>query len=173
MKQQTGSVLLISLIFLVVLSVLGLTSVQTSILEERMAGNTRDKELAFQSAEATLRYAEKYIDDNIISTVNFDTDGSDGFYDRSYEHIWNTLTWDDDDSLEYTDFDASYKVKQPPRFVIQHVATSSSTISSVNLDNYGQGTGSGRIEIFLITARATGATNNSIVTLQTTYGKRL
>jgi len=49
------------LIFLVILTLLGLTAMQSGILEERMSGNARDRNLAFQAAEAALRDAERDI----------------------------------------------------------------------------------------------------------------
>ena len=65
-KHQQGSALLVSLIILVVMTLLGLSGMRTSVMEEKMAGNMRDSELAFQAAEAALRDAEKYIKDNKI-----------------------------------------------------------------------------------------------------------
>ena len=69
-KHQQGSALLVSLIILVVMTLLGLSGMRTSVMEEKMAGNMRDSELAFQAAEAALRDAEKYIQDNVISTAS-------------------------------------------------------------------------------------------------------
>ncbi|MGD8569827.1 MAG: PilX N-terminal domain-containing pilus assembly protein [Gammaproteobacteria bacterium] len=172
-RQQHGSVLIISLIVMLILTVLGVSGMKSSMLEEKMAGNVRDKQLAFQAAEATLREAEKYIDDNIVSTTAFDADGSDGLYDKSTVKIWENINWDSSDSLEYSDFDSNYEITTPPRYVIQHLASQQNTLNQLNLNNYGQGTGAGRVEMFLITARATGISGNTTVTLQTTYGKRL
>ena len=172
-RQQNGSVLIISLIVMLVLTILGVSGMKSSVLEEKMAGNVRDKQLAFQAAEATLREAEKYIDSNVVSITAFDTDGSDGLYDMTNQKLWEAVNWDSADSLEYTDFDSSYEITTPPRYVIQHLASQQNNIDDLNLDNYGQGTGAGRVEMFLITARATGVSGNTTVTLQTTYGKRL
>ena len=58
-RRQSGAALVVGLIFLIVLTLLGLTAAQTGIMEERMAGNTRDRNVAFQAAEAALRDAEK------------------------------------------------------------------------------------------------------------------
>ena len=171
--SQAGSALIISLIVLVILTMLGVTGMRSSVLEEKMAGNLRDSQLAFQAAEATLREAEQYIDSNIVSTTNFDTNGSDGLYNKSVINLWDNINWDSTDSLEYTSFDSSYEINTPPRYIIQHLSTQINDVDELNLDNYGQGTGSGRIEMFLITARATGSSGNSVVMLQTTYGKRL
>lgn len=172
-QKQHGSVLIISLVIMVVLTILGVSGMKTSVLEEKMAGNLRDSQLAFQAAEATLKHAEQYIDENIVSIVNFDTDGSDGFYERSVVEPWSNIDWDSNDSIAYTGFDTSYSVSAPPRFIVQHLISQSNDLDELNLDNYGQGTGAGRIEMFLITARATGSSGNSVVMLQSTYGKRL
>jgi type IV pilus assembly protein PilX len=60
-KQQRGAVLIVSMLLLLVLTILALGASQTTRLEERMAGNTRDIDMAFQASEAGLRAAEQYI----------------------------------------------------------------------------------------------------------------
>jgi type IV pilus assembly protein PilX len=60
-SQQRGAVLVISLLILLVMTLIGITGMQTSVLEERMAGNYRDTALAFQAAETALRDAETRI----------------------------------------------------------------------------------------------------------------
>jgi type IV pilus assembly protein PilX len=56
--NQSGAILIVGLIFLIVFTLLGITALQTTALEERMAGNMRDWTVAFQAAEAALRDAE-------------------------------------------------------------------------------------------------------------------
>lgn len=58
---QRGAVLVVSLIFLLVLTLLGVVSMQNTTLEERMARNVYDGERAFQTAEAALREAEGWV----------------------------------------------------------------------------------------------------------------
>jgi len=58
---QAGAVLVTGLMFLAVLTLLGVTSARMSSLEERMSGNMRDRSLAMQAAELALRDAEKDI----------------------------------------------------------------------------------------------------------------
>ncbi len=62
--KQQGFVFVTGLVFLVVISLLGVTAMKTATLEERMAGNLRDRNLALQAAEMGLRYAEQHIRDN-------------------------------------------------------------------------------------------------------------
>jgi type IV pilus assembly protein PilX len=61
MVHQRGATLVVALIILLVLTVLGLATMQVTRMEERMAGNSRDVNLAFQGAEAGLRDAEERI----------------------------------------------------------------------------------------------------------------
>ncbi|MDO9227269.1 MAG: PilX N-terminal domain-containing pilus assembly protein [Pseudomonadota bacterium] len=58
---QSGAALITSLVFLTVLTILGMSTLGTALLESRMAGNARDRNLAFQAAESALRDAERYI----------------------------------------------------------------------------------------------------------------
>ncbi len=50
--------MLVSLVFLVILTLLGIAAMKTSLMQERMAGNAADRAVAFQAAERTLREAE-------------------------------------------------------------------------------------------------------------------
>ena len=59
--RQRGSVLLISLIMLLVLTVIGITTLRTVVSQERMSANDRDSQIAFQAAELGLRDGERWI----------------------------------------------------------------------------------------------------------------
>jgi len=58
-KRQAGAILIISLIMLLLLTIIGLASIRGTSLQERMANNYRDSELAMQAAEAGLRKGEQ------------------------------------------------------------------------------------------------------------------
>jgi type IV pilus assembly protein PilX len=60
-RGQRGAVLIVSLLFLVVLTMLGVTAMTGTTFEERMAGNARDASVAQHSAEAALRRARDMI----------------------------------------------------------------------------------------------------------------
>jgi type IV pilus assembly protein PilX len=60
-NHQSGAVLVISLIMLLLLTLIGISSIQTTSLEEKMAGNLRDRNIAFQAAESAIRDAEQDI----------------------------------------------------------------------------------------------------------------
>lgn len=60
-RHQRGFALFLGLIVLLVLTVLGLTSSNVSIMQERMARNVQDTDFAFQRAEGILRDIERRI----------------------------------------------------------------------------------------------------------------
>lgn len=62
--SQKGVALFVSLIMLILVTILGVTGVRMVSLEEKMAGNSYDRNLAFQAAEAALRAAETYAETN-------------------------------------------------------------------------------------------------------------
>lgn len=55
---QKGIVLPVVLIFMVIMMMLGVAVIRNVTLDEQMAGNSRDKQLAFQAAEEALRDCE-------------------------------------------------------------------------------------------------------------------
>ena len=57
--KQTGSVLLLSLLMLLLLTMVGVASIGNVILNERMASNYRDHDVSFQAAEAALTEGER------------------------------------------------------------------------------------------------------------------
>ncbi len=56
--KQHGAVLVVGLIFLLLMSVVGLTSLQRVTIQERVTGNSVDSQRAFQAAEIALSNAE-------------------------------------------------------------------------------------------------------------------
>lgn len=61
-NHQRGATLIIALIMLLLLTIIGLSSMRGTSLQESMAGNMRDGNLAFQAAEAALRQGEGVMD---------------------------------------------------------------------------------------------------------------
>ena len=55
--NQSGAVLIVAMVILIVLTLLGVTSMNTSSLQERMAANTQEQIHAFQAAETGLNLA--------------------------------------------------------------------------------------------------------------------
>lgn len=77
-KDQSGVVLFVSLMLLVILSMIGVTVARMQTVEERMARNENNRQLATQAAEAGLRDAE-YMLLNAPTVGTFSTD-TGGYY---------------------------------------------------------------------------------------------
>jgi len=58
---QSGMALLVSLIFLLLLTLIGISSMQNATLQEKMAGSVTFRNTSFQTAEAALRTGESAV----------------------------------------------------------------------------------------------------------------
>ncbi len=80
-NTQRGATLLLALLILIMIMMHGIPTVMNNTLNERMSGNTRNRDLAFQAAEHALKAADnvlinsnpatvrQYIDAHIASTT--------------------------------------------------------------------------------------------------------
>lgn len=140
-RNQNGATLIVALIFLAILALLGVTMAQTTQLEERMAGNTRDRDLAFQATEAALTWASANM--AVLSAgapaLNAAA-GNDAVY-------WNAYNWAGATQLTNADI-AVNGLAAFPQVLVERRGT---------MNNYR------------VTARGVGATNNTVVILQAEY----
>lgn len=74
-KDQQGSALIISLIILLLVTILGVSSMQGTTTQERMAGNTRQVHLSFNAAESGVKAIELIIEDDSITKEHIDCYG--------------------------------------------------------------------------------------------------
>ena len=172
-KKQSGAVLFVGLMMLLVMSLIAITSMQGSTLEVRMAGNTRDSLVALQTAEAALKAGEELLNSGGLSLADFDNDGSDALYDNTDDELWKTISnsasgWADTNSQRYMAFNPS-NVATEPRFIIQHVAETQ-VAPKLLVEGYGQGQAGQTIQLFRVTARGTGGSDNTQVILQSVFG---
>lgn len=165
--RQQGMALFISLILLLLMTMIGVTAMQTTTLQERMAGGTRDVNLAFQAAEAALREGEALLQAATLPTF----DGTNGLYefvpqegdDQTVIPIY--LTSDFDWASKGRRYEGSLdEVGDLPRYVIEELPPVPLPGSSLAADEALQDTG-----IYRITARATGGTTDTVVMLQSTF----
>ena len=54
-RRQSGVTLIVTLVMLVLITLVGVSSIRNSTMDERMAGNSRDRDKALQAAEAAVR----------------------------------------------------------------------------------------------------------------------
>jgi type IV pilus assembly protein PilX len=154
---------------LLIVTLLTVSNMQTSILEEKMAGNTSDRNIAFQAAESALREAEVFLE-NIVSLGNFQ--GNSGLFGRtdSEPGFYATETWND--STYHVVAETDLSTYERPRYFIKNMTTVSGAEGALNLSGYGDNKGSGDVTIFRVTVRATGTSADSAeVILRTQYGR--
>lgn len=168
-SRQSGVVLAVSLIMLLVVTLLGVSSMRGTILEEKMAGNARDRNLAFQSTESAVREAENSIE-AVVSLGNFDgSAGLFGLTDPEPDYSAST-TWSD--ATKHVLAAANYNSYHAPKFFIKHFTTVSGTEGALNMSGYGDNKGTGDVTVFKITARGTGGSSDSAeVILRSHYGR--
>ncbi|AJE14262.1 MAG: PilX N-terminal domain-containing pilus assembly protein [Pseudomonadota bacterium] len=159
-KAQSGSALIISLIFLLVLTMIGVASIQDSTLQERMAGNERDRNIAFQAAEAALRAGENHLRQ---AGVLFSASGTNGLISPDYTGIRPVETnypWSER-SQQVSDSFAG--VRSAPRYTIEWLTTQTFMPSD-----------EGEVPIvnsYRVTARAVGGGGDAVVVLQSTVSR--
>ena len=83
-RRQEGAVLVVALLFLVILTMLGVTAMNATTFEERMAGAARDSSRAFQRAEAALRDARRDINSLVIATTAESGDRAQTMHESSF-----------------------------------------------------------------------------------------
>ena len=86
--KQRGAVLITALFFLVILTMLAITSMNTNTLEERMAANSQEINRAFQTAETGIELA--MVDNHAFNPSHLkelDGTASDSFPDKTVTNI--------------------------------------------------------------------------------------
>ncbi len=163
LRNQSGAVLIISLIMLLLLTLIATTGMQTSSLEEKMAGNIRDKNLAFQAAESALKAAES----SLSTLPSFSAAGTNGFYSSTSTIPTATAVL----------ADAFWTTNSVATSTVTGTALGNSIVTPVYIiqdtgmvaDCPGAGTGTLGCKYYRITARATGGSTNAVVILQSIY----
>lgn len=155
---QNGAVLITGLIFMVVLTLIVTASMKTTVLEEKMAGNVRDRDLAFQAAEAALRAGE-----SVLSAASPPSVSASGPYFTvgvRTDTYWLTQhNWETSVAFGHT----LTGVSSAPRYVLEEMPAINSENGS---SRFGPLSESG---MYKITARGVGGNPNTVVILQTTH----
>ena len=178
-RRQRGAILIVCLVFLSILTVMGTSGMETTVLEERMSANMRDYSLAFQSAESALKNAEAWLltqdtlpidsgdgTTRVWSEDAMDPSATDGKYWWDHANI-DSDWWTEDggDIQGIVAIPGVAGVASPPAYVIEEYRT---------VDNGGSlATGTGEVPptrtFHRITARGVGINPNTAVRVQSTF----
>ena len=171
-RRQDGVALFIALVVLLVITVLGISGLQTTTLEERMAASARDRDIAFQAAEAALFQAEQFVTGlPVTGLAQFDLNTA-GLYrpqtDPALDDWWETVDWENDGTLPTVGV-AINGVAAQPRYIVEYQTRVLAGDDALNISNVGASVGT-PTDIFRITAFGTGGSDRANVMLQATYG---
>ncbi len=162
MRRQKGIALVISLVMLLLMTILSVSSMKSTILEEKMAGNYKNRNTAFQAGESGLRAGEFYLANTVVLPL---FDGSSaGLYQPTTtgNSRWNSVDWTSGTEV-ITYVGSLSNVAANPKYIIEE------------LEPVDEGGGSLEVgtalenRYYRITSRAVGNTDTSIVMLQSTY----
>ena len=177
--NQNGGALIVSLVMLLVMTVIGVAAMQTTSLEEKMAGNARDRDLAFQAAETALRAGETWlrtaaqaIPSGEVPCIGTTASGLDatGCYASDVSQIpaWKSIDnqnfWDDPAwATSYPNTLA--QIRTNPSYIVERLQFMDDARSG--------GLEAGRPPLqsyyYRITAHGTGGTTDAVAIVQSTY----
>lgn len=126
---QSGAVLLVSLMILLIMTVLGIAAMSTTTMEEKMAANSQQRQQAFQAAETALRDAENWLTANITRMDHLSQfNGSNGLYasqriaigaplSEPTFNIYSDSAWLNNGTASTTLLSG----QDPPRYIIEYI----------------------------------------------------
>lgn len=179
-RAQRGFILVTSLIFLVILTLLAVSAINSSTLQERMAANQREKSRALDAADSALRHVETVLASDDFRTCNTVIQPSGSSANGSCDDDASNLTIvaasdsDDDSATRYLSdafwSQAGVSTYQLPdntstsglkvQYVVEYVRQEA---YDLNPDS------SGSTLLFRITARARGTSAASRAVVQSVY----
>ena len=181
LKEQ-GSVLLVSLVLLLVLTVAGMASIRITSLEEKMTGNYRNEQVAFHSAEVGVLEAESYVAGTNFRLTDFSANCGSGLCFDGANHSdpgtcsanpvspWEEESLWSDVSRYRSTVIALDGVSMQAKYIVEFRCylprESDGPLSDPKVY-------SDWAEFYRITILATGGSNDARVMLQTTYKKNL
>jgi type IV pilus assembly protein PilX len=158
-RSERGAALIVSLIFLLVLTLLGVGAMRTTNMQERMAGNLRDSNLAFQAAESALREGEELLQQATLPVFS----GTGGLIQRDdaagQASFWRTYDWAGN-SMTAT---AVAGTADAPQYVIEELPPVPAQGGSLRFGALPE------VAFYRVTARAVGGTVDAVSVLQVTY----
>lgn len=171
-RYQSGAALIFALIFLLLLSIIGVTAMQSSTLEERMAGNVRDTNLAFQAAELALRTGEQQMDAVNIPTFSATGPFRQPIVSATIASTWDAYNWSADSTLVTTSLSGIDSTNNP-RYVVEQVVSSAALASSGSAVDLESVQKMETPTVYRITAKGVGSSGKSVVILQSTFRRHL
>ncbi len=182
-QWQQGVALVMAMVFLMILTIIGVTVMSSTALQEKMAGNVQDKNLAFQAGESALRVGEQLLQATAPGALPAFTAGGTtaGYYlpaPGGVQPVWETVDWTNcggAGGVICLPSNTIAKVRTQPKYLIEQVdSVNSGTPSGTSLVQpftYGTSTPGGGQTMYRVTAFGTGGTDAATVMVQSMYRK--
>ncbi len=167
-RQQRGAVLVLGLIFLMMLTLMGVAAYSVATQEEKMSGNARDLKRAFEAAETSLRDCEAVIGGfGALPTFN----GSGGMYPAAATNqlsVWETVNWTSSTATRVF-ANTIPDVRQQPRCMAEQLVT----LDGKPVDGAQSGPQQRIPEVvYRITAQGYGTYASTTAMVQSTYRRQ-
>ncbi len=165
-NNENGAVLITGLLILLVLTLIGISGMNNSTLEEVMSRNQASRNIAFQAAEAALREGEDYLDGATLPDFpgTYQNLVASGLYKETTGiDILDYLNWNTSDSVAYSGTISS--AVEAPRYVIEELVV----VEGEGNDSLVAGTEVSERQMYRVTARGVGTRSNAVVVLQSTF----
>lgn len=169
LRKQSGAALILSLLILLVLTLLAVSSMQGSIMQERMVSGSREGMQSLEIAESALRDAEIYVESvNLLSEF----DGTGGLYGED-DTAPDPLTIDWSTSANVLDADSVNGVT--PKYFVQHMgeARQPEQLTDLVVEGYSHETGATEAQAFRIVAWSPGSTGESNRVIESYYAREM
>jgi type IV pilus assembly protein PilX len=176
-SAQRGFVLIVALVLLLILTILGLAAAQSTSLQERMAGNARNRDMAFQAAEAGLRAAESCLNMGLGVCSDFSANAN-GTYLFPAGAPPATPLWEGGSAfwgnagnvLSYsaiTGSNLSADLAAQPEIIIEQMPPIAAPGGNIGQQQFGGGTPT--IQLYRITVLGTGGDGTATAMLQSMF----
>ena len=155
--KQTGSTLLVSLVVMIILMLLGITSMVSSNSQYKLTGNLQFENVAMGSAEAATTAAEVWL----TNSTNF-RDAAFTTYNGTkpaYLPIGHlaTLAAPDNNLLTMDWVGKSVAVTANERYIIERMSTNNSLLGSSKGTGGRNSAGCNKVDTYRVTARGVGS----------------
>lgn len=165
-SAESGVVLFVALILLLILSLIGVTAARLQTVEERMARNEDNHQLAEQAAEAALRAAEGGLLSGVYTNFSANTNGLYTLTPSSGS-IVTIVNWSNPAAVLPYAGPALASVPagaQQPKFIIENLPAVAMPGDSINDVQYAAPTTP--VTVYRVTATGQGADSTSTTTIQ-------
>lgn len=189
-RRQRGAALLVGLLVLIVMTLIGVTAMETTILQEQMTGGMRNTQLAAESSESALRRGEQFLwswfetsagvklvgDDSAtlgVYTAAPDNSTVQGIRADKHMNAYGTAH-DFDFTAVPSGAPNSGKLAAQPRYIIEELTPAGIASGGLGAEfdgggAYSTGGSAGELIYYRVTARGTDGTGNITKVHESTY----